>query len=146
MRRCANESIGAEIGFANGASIVALLGFRAAASEREKESSIFLRATRRSLALRRSGGRAFDQASIAGFALISISQAGDLPVAADLSKCIFVSPRHDPAFPTEEMSGADVAAAAGYSSQRLFAAAFRQHFGFGPAGVPVRGERRWEGR
>ena len=108
MRRCANESIGAEIGFANGASIVALLGFRAAASEREKViPQLCACVTCQVLALRGSCGRAFDQASIALLALTSISQAGDLPVAADLSKCIFVSPRHDPAFPTEEMSGGE---------------------------------------
>jgi len=104
MLRCRNESIGTLIRFANCAWIVALFGFRGASSEREKEStSIFLSATRRSLALRRSGGRAFDQASIAFLALTQ----------------------------------------AGCSSQSWLAATFRQHFGFGPADVSVRGERRW---
>ncbi len=41
---------------------------------------------------------------------------------------------------------AEIAAKAGYSSRSWFAAAFRQHFGFGPADVPVRGASRWLAR
>jgi len=101
MRRCGNESIGAKIRFANCAWIVALFGFRGASSACGKESrSIFAwRDLPIVSALPLSGGRAFDQVSIAFLALVSISQAGDL------SKCIFISPRHDPAFSTEEKMG-----------------------------------------
>ena len=106
MLRCRNESIGTLIRFANCDWIVALFGFRGASSACGKESrSIFAwRDLPIVSALPLSGGRAFDQVSIAFLAFVSISQAGDLPVAADHSKCIFISPRHNPAFPTEEMS------------------------------------------